>query len=195
MTYELSMKEFKMEIFHLSGGNLAQSERNITLFREGLLDPSKERRQQARSQLAANCKGQCHDIPGMGDTFWMPEKEQRKLGYLALSGAALTIINPGASLSALATSNHAIRLALTTQSLARTTIGTARATGQMTWIVTSDMASKAVIAASPITLNPSDQQQIIDFSVSLFPGAPAPSPAGFAGGFIGSAVNPHEHLR
>lgn len=95
MTYEFSMDEFKMEIFHLSGRDMAQAHRNFLLFNDGLLGDLEERRRQARNQLAARCKGQCHGIPEMGDTQWMAESDQKKLGYLVLTGAALTLASPG----------------------------------------------------------------------------------------------------
>ncbi len=54
---------------------------------------------------------------------------------------------------------------------------------------------ETVVATSPVWSNPSVQQSVVDFTTSLFPGAPAPNLPGFVGAVLGTATSPHEVAR
>lgn len=191
--HKFSMEEFESEILFMTSGNVPHAERLLRKLNVALLSASAEHRQLAQHQLAAACRGRCHGISNMGNKVPLPAAEQRRLGHIVLTGAALSIGSGG--LGILISSGRAIQFSVAAQSAVRTTTTAAQSAAQTTWIVTSDMATKAIVATSPVSLNPVLQQSIIDFSTSLFPGSPAMSGAGAAGGFMGAITNPQELLR
>jgi hypothetical protein len=202
--YEFTMEEFELEMFHLTGGDVVSASRVLEEIRTAMLDGSEERRRQARARMADICMGTCHRIPGREQRTPMAEEEQRQLGYIILTGVVLTAASGGLGL--LATSGRAIQFTVATQNAVRTTGLAAQNTARVaaittqnaariTWVVASDMKTKAIVATMPVTLNPKVHQSIIDFSTSLFPGSPTPNWSGTAGALIGNRTSPEELLR
>lgn len=187
--FELTMEELEHEIVYMSQNNVANARRILESMRTAILDDSEQRRWQAQQQLEQECRGRCHGVVGRGNKVPMPREEQRKLGHIVLIGSALVAGSGGAG--ALMATGRAIRFGWATERAIRTTTTAA----QTIWVLTSDMMTKAVIACSPVSLNPRLQQSILDFSVSLFPGPPVPSVAGFAGSVIGDEIQPENILR
>lgn len=123
----------------------------------------------------------------------MPADEQRKIAYFVLTGIALTAASGG--LGMIANTGRGIQFGYALQRGAQTATAATRAGAQTTWAVSSDLATRTVVATAPVTLNPRMQETVIDFSTSLFPGAPAMSGAGAVGAAAGMITNPHEALR
>lgn len=131
----------------------------------------------------------CHGNTGV-DTLFMSDNEQKSMAGMVALTLGTTAASGGMSL--VYNSAKGIYYSYQLVNGARTLVAVSAA---RTGALTTSLTEAAIVSGSPIMMNPAVQQNVVDFTTSLFPGSPAMSPAGAAGGLLGGQFSPQDLLR
>lgn len=135
--------------------------------------------------MRACVHGSCHKAASIQPKLGLPEEAQRELASIVLVGLVSSVGSGG--LGAIAATGRAIAFSSRAQVAALRASAVARQHAQTTWVVTSDLSTRVVVATAPGLMSPVVQQRAIKFSQGFFePGPLHTSPTGF--GPLGSSA-------